>query len=120
MRIGTILTSWLFPWCAAPPCSRSSGGARSCWSRRIRPLSAASGAAVSLVGLLIVGAAFLQGLASLVSGPRELPLLLFPVAFAAVWAVMVRRGPAMARDEISLLLDELNTILDSTATFPGA
>ena len=69
---------------------------------------------------MISGSTFAAGLSSLVSGHPELPALLIPIVFAAVYVLILVFGPTMARNEIQELLDELNTILDSTATFPGA
>ena len=77
-------------------------------------------AGVSLVWLLIAGGMFAAGLSSLAFGHPVLPLLLIPIVFAAVYVLVLVVGPPMVRNEIQKLLDELNTILDSKATFPGA
>lgn len=75
---------------------------------------------IAVVWLLIGGGMFAAGLSTLVSGHPELPLLLFPAAFAVAFGALLVTGPGMARKEIQMLLDELNAILDSTAAFPGA
>ena len=77
-------------------------------------------AGVSLVWLVVAGGMFADGLSSLVSGHPVLPLLLIPIVFAAVYVFILVAGPPRARNEIQELLDELNMILDSTATFTGA
>ena len=71
--------------------------------------------------LLIGGVLLLGGLWSLVSGDPQLPDLLrivIPLVIAAGYVVSLVTGPAKVRREIQALLDELNVILDSTASFP--
>jgi hypothetical protein len=77
-------------------------------------------AGVSLVWPLVIGGLVAGGLSSLASGHPVLPLLLLPIVFAAVYVLIFVIGPPRVRNEIQELLDELNTILDSKATFPGA
>ncbi len=77
-------------------------------------------AVISVVWLVIGGLMFATGLSSLVTGPPELPFLLIPMAFAAVYVLILVVSPQRARREIQELLAELNTILDSTATFAEA
>jgi hypothetical protein len=74
---------------------------------------------ISLGWLLIFGVMLAAGLSTLGSGHPQLPFILFPIGFAAVYALVLVVSPPIARYEIRGLLDELNTILDSTATFPG-
>jgi hypothetical protein len=74
-------------------------------------------AVISAVWLLIGGSMLAIGLWSLVSGPPELPFLLIPLAAAAVYVGFLVVGPRWVGREIQELLDELNAILDSTATF---
>jgi hypothetical protein len=71
--------------------------------------------------LLIGGGFIVGGLWSLVSGHPQLPDLLrivVPLVIAAAYARSFVTGPAKVRREIQALLDELNAILDSTASFP--
>ena len=84
------------------------------------PAAQVTFAGVSLVWLLVIGGMFAAGLSSLASGHPILPLLLIPIVFAAVYVLILVVGPPRVRNEIQELLDELNTILDSKATFPGA
>jgi hypothetical protein len=71
--------------------------------------------AVSGVWALIVPIMLAVGVASLVSGHPELPFLLIPIAFVAVYAGLLVTLPGKAQREIQQLLDELNAILSSTA-----
>jgi hypothetical protein len=84
------------------------------------PANQAVFAAISLVWLMVGGIMFATGVSSLVSGPPELPFLLIPMAFAACYLLVLVVGPRKAGREIQELLDELNAILDSTATFAVA
>jgi hypothetical protein len=72
-------------------------------------------AVISGVWALLVPTMLAVGVASLVSGHPELPFLLIPIAFLAVYAGMLVILPAKAQREIQQLLDELNMILDSSA-----
>ena len=72
-------------------------------------------AAVSGVWALLVPTMLAVGVASLVSGHPELPFLLIPIAFVAVYVGMLVILPAKAQREVQQLLDELNMILDSSA-----
>lgn len=71
--------------------------------------------AVTGVWALLVPIMLAVGVASLVSGHPELPFLLIPIAFVAVYVGMLVILPAKAQREIQQLLDELNMILDSSA-----
>ena len=71
--------------------------------------------------LLIGGGLLAGGLWSLVSGHPQLPDLLrivIPLVIAFGYAWTLATGPAKVRREVQALLDELNVILDSTASFP--
>ena len=74
------------------------------------------------LGVVLIGGGLLAaGLWSLVSGHPRLPDLLrivIPLVLASVSAQDIVTGPAKAPREIQALLDELNVILDSTASFP--
>jgi hypothetical protein len=72
-------------------------------------------AAVSGVWALLVPIMLAVGVASLVSGHPELPFLLIPLVFVAVYVGMLAILPAKAEREVQQLLDELNLILDSSA-----
>ncbi len=84
------------------------------------PAVAAVFTLISLGWLLVFGVMLAAGLSTLGSSHRQLPLILIPIGFAAVYVLVLVVGPPIARYEIRKLLDELNTILDSTATFPRA
>jgi hypothetical protein len=85
----------------------------------LHPITPVIFGVMSLGGLLILGSTFANGLSSLVSGHPELPELLIPIAFATFYVLILVASPPAARSEIQELLNELNTILDSTATFPA-
>jgi hypothetical protein len=72
--------------------------------------------------LLIGGGLIAGGLWSLVSGHPPLPDLfriVIPIVIASVYVQNLVSGPAKVQREIQGLLDELNSILDSTANFQG-